>query len=199
MGQCHPPTTSSPPQSSTDSSTTATSIGGIAGIKELTEWGDGSEDLAVDPDAVTVITSALASGAVAGVKDTAVKAIKDAYAGLKRLITDRYAQVDVSEVEKKPDSKPKRDSLAEDLADAGAGEDVELLDAARRVLAVVRENSPQAAAAVGVDLERIEAAAVRIREVIATGGGVRGRDWAVSGDIDISGVRGGDLPAAPNP
>ncbi len=39
---------------------------------------------------LTVIASAIALGAAAGLKPTVEQAIKDAYEGLKRIITDRY-------------------------------------------------------------------------------------------------------------
>ena len=39
---------------------------------------------------ITTIAAAVALGAAAGIKDTASKAVKDAYAGLKTLIQDRY-------------------------------------------------------------------------------------------------------------
>src|SRR5207253_2604035 len=41
-------------------------------------------------DPVTLITSALLGGASAGLKDTATQSVKDAYAGLKRLIHRRF-------------------------------------------------------------------------------------------------------------
>lgn len=104
----------------------------------------------MDADAVTVITQALAAGAAAGLKDTAAKAVKDAYAGLRRLITDRYQDVDVSAVEKKPDSDAKRASLAEDLQGAGADRDAELLEAARRVLATVNTHAADTGSEIGV-------------------------------------------------
>ena len=153
----------------------------------------------MDPDAVTVIVSALSAGAGAGLQDTATNAVKDAYAGLKRLITDRY-RVDVSPVENKPESQAKRDSVAEDLHYAGADEDVEVLEAAEQVIAAVAQHAPAVGPAIGVDLEKLRAsAAVRIRGITATGTGVRGRDWVVGGDVDISGVRAGQpgMPADP--
>ncbi|MDU9048217.1 MAG: hypothetical protein Q3M30_05175 [Candidatus Electrothrix sp. Rat3] len=39
---------------------------------------------------ITTIAAAVALGAAAGLKDTASKAVVDAYAGLKKLIQDRY-------------------------------------------------------------------------------------------------------------
>jgi hypothetical protein len=155
----------------------------------------------MDPDTVTVVVSALSAGAAAGLKDTATNAVKDAYAGLKRLVTDRYL-VDVSPLESKPHSEAKRASLAEDLQEAGADADVEVLEAAQRVIAVVAAHAPDTGPAIGIDLERLEAAAsVRIRDVTATGTGVRGEDWKVGGDLDISGIHAGspDGPQGPSP
>ncbi|MGW5312030.1 hypothetical protein ACWEQ0_19395 [Nocardia thailandica] len=95
-------------------------------------------------DPVTaVVVSAIAAGALAGVGDTATQAVKDAYAGLKSLLSRKYAEVDVSKLEQKPDSQPKKDSLAEDLDDAGAAGDAELGRAAAAVLEAVREHAPQ--------------------------------------------------------
>jgi len=93
----------------------------------------------VDAD---VVVSAVSAGAAAGLTSTTSRAVADAYAGLKRLIADRYADVDVTAVQTKPGSTAKRDSLAEDLHDAGAGMDEELVAAAQRVLTVVAEHAP---------------------------------------------------------
>ena len=41
-------------------------------------------------DPVTMVVAALAAGAGAGVKDTATAAVKDAYAGLKGLLAERF-------------------------------------------------------------------------------------------------------------
>jgi hypothetical protein len=64
----------------------------------------------VDVDAVTAIVSAVSAGAGAGLKDTAAKAVTDAYGALKRLIIDQY-RPDVGPLEQKPDSRSKRESL----------------------------------------------------------------------------------------
>ena len=42
-------------------------------------------------DPISLIIAALAAGAIAGVKDTAGQAVKDAYAGLKALVHRRFA------------------------------------------------------------------------------------------------------------
>jgi hypothetical protein len=143
---------------------------------------------------VTIIVSALAAGALAGLKPTAEAAVKDAYAAFKALVRRKYGSVDVIPVEKKPDSEPKRESVAEDLRDAGAGSDVELLEAARTLLELIRSRAPETGPAIGVDLEEVTAAALRIHGVDAEGTGVRVRKGEFSGDIDISNVNAGRRP-----
>ena len=43
-------------------------------------------------DPISIIITALALGAAAGLKPTAEIAIKDAYAGLKKIIQDKYIE-----------------------------------------------------------------------------------------------------------
>jgi hypothetical protein len=141
-------------------------------------------------DPVTaVVVSAIAAGVVAGVGDTAAQAVKDAYAGLKSLLSRKYAEVDVSAVEKKPDSQPKKDSLAEDLDEAGAAGDPELGQAAAAVLEAVREHAPQVV--VGLDIENLVAEALKVTDVASAGDGVRVRSSTISGPAEFSNVRAG--------
>jgi hypothetical protein len=92
---------------------------------------------AVDP--VSLIIAALVAGAAAGTSDTVSSAIKDAYAGLKGLISRRFkdkpaAQLALSGHEADPATW--ESSLARSLADSGAREDSDVLAAALRVLAL---------------------------------------------------------------
>lgn len=145
-------------------------------------------------DAVSMIVTALASGAVAGLKPAAEQAVKDAYDGLKSLIQRKFSQVDVAPLERKPDSESKQKSVAEDLADAGADKDVEVLRAAQELIRIIESNSPEAAAAAGIDLERLRVGgSINIEDVIAAGTGVRGKNWEAEGDVTIKGVRAGSL------
>jgi hypothetical protein len=149
----------------------------------------------VDP--VTLIVSALAAGASAAFKSTAESAVKDAYEGLKKLLFGRYKDIDVAPVEKKPESEAKRQSLAEDLEAAGATGDDELREAAQRLIEAVRAHDASAGAAVGVDLEQVEAEFLKISDVSSTGTGVRVRHGTFTGGIDISGVDAGGGEAPP--
>lgn len=143
---------------------------------------------------VSIIVTALAGGALAGLKPTAEAAVKDAYAGLKALIQRKYGSVDVTPIESKPDSEARRNVVVEDLQAAGAEHDAELLEAARALLELLKNRAPETGSAIGVDLERVTAAALRIREVESEGTGVRVRDGQFTGDIEIGTVRAGKRP-----
>ena len=117
-------------------------------------------------DPITLVVTAVALGAAAGLTDTATQAVKDAYAGLKASLTRR--RVDVSGVERKPDSDTQRAALAETLADAG-DVDAEVVAAARAVTEAVAAHAPAAAPAIGVDLQRVRAGFLRIAAVEAAG------------------------------
>ncbi|MFC8383773.1 hypothetical protein [Nocardia sp. NPDC057272] len=141
-------------------------------------------------DPVTaVVVSAIAAGALAGVGDTAAQAVKDAYTRLKNLLSRKYSDVDVTALERKPESKSKKDSLAEDLADAGAAGDPELGTAAAAVLESVQQHAPQAV--VGVNVTGLVSAALTITAVASTGDGVRVTDSTIEGATEIRDVEAG--------
>jgi hypothetical protein len=99
----------------------------------------------VDP--ITIIVGALVAGVAAAAKPTAEQAVKDAYAGLKALIQRRFGErgdvaAAVQQVESKPESEPRQAVLKEELAEAGAAEDAEVLAAAKELLVLLQ---PQAA------------------------------------------------------
>lgn len=142
-------------------------------------------------DPITMIVMALAAGAAAGLKPTAETAIKDAYAGVKALITRKYAQVSLTPLENKPESESKRDSLKEDLQDAGADKDAELLAQVKALVEALEKHVPQSAAAVGVDLKDVKAAFLRVQKVSAEGTGVKVEKGEFTGGIDLGEVRAG--------
>lgn len=100
-------------------------------------------------DPATVIVTAIALGAAAGLKPTAEQAIKDAYAGLKALLVARFGKRGdtakaVDSVEQKPDSNGRKETLKEELVAAGAHRDQELVDRATELLKAVEGQSPGA-------------------------------------------------------
>jgi hypothetical protein len=149
-------------------------------------------------DPVSIIVTALATGAAAGLKPTAEKAVRDSYAAIKALISRKYSGVNVDLLEDDPASEARRAVLVEDLRRREAAGDEELLGQARAVLEAVEQYAPEAALAVGVKLEDIKAASLRISGVEASGSGVEVTGGEFAGDIDISnvsaGVRGRDRP-----
>ena len=92
----------------------------------------------------TTIAAAVALGAAESLKDVATQAIKDAYAGLKKLIQDRYGNNEdvtdaVDYVAKKPVAENRRQMLEEALKEAGADKDQELVQLAQQLLAALKE------------------------------------------------------------
>ncbi|MBF6222090.1 hypothetical protein IU479_28775 [Nocardia abscessus] len=139
-------------------------------------------------DPVTIVATAVAIGAAAGLTDTAKQSVTDAYGALKGLLTRRYRDVDLAQVEAAPDSAAQRESLAGALDAHGAAEDHELLAAARELIETAVRADVGAA---GVDLAMVEAAALRISRVTATGTGVRVHGGRFSGDIHIEDIEAG--------
>jgi hypothetical protein len=100
-------------------------------------------------DAVTVIETALAAGAGAGIKDTATQAVKDAYAGLKALVLRRVENQPagvVAVVEHEKDPEIWRVPLAKTLTAVGADQDRGLIDAAQRLLQLLDPEGARAGA-----------------------------------------------------
>ena len=143
-------------------------------------------------DPASVIVSAIVAGASAALRDTAGQAIKDTYASLKHFILERYRGASIELVEQDPSSRRRELVLEEDLQKAGADRDEELLRRAQAVLDAITRQPTEQAAALGVDLERVNAANIRVREIIASGTAFRAQYVETSGDIDLGTVRGGD-------
>ena len=83
-------------------------------------------------DPISLIIAALSAGAIAAAKDIAGTAVKDAYQGLKTLIKKKF------------ESEPKAQMVLDDaalkkkLAEAGAGQDEEIIKLAQELLKQVK-------------------------------------------------------------
>jgi hypothetical protein len=98
-------------------------------------------------DPITLIVTALASGAASGTADAASAAVKDAYASLKALVTKRLGgRADAELVLARHEGAPEvwQAPLAAELADAGADRDLELVRAARALMTLADEAGARA-------------------------------------------------------
>lgn len=142
----------------------------------------------------TLIVAALAAGATAGLTATAEQAVKDAYGGIKTWLKARYASVNLTALEKDPKSANRQGVLAEDLADAGAGEDPALQQKAQELLALLAQSEVgrAAAAGAGVILREVEVGQdLTVEEIIASGTGFFGERLKIQGNLTIRGVDAG--------
>ncbi|WP_432937462.1 hypothetical protein ACQPXM_25120 [Kribbella sp. CA-253562] len=149
---------------------------------------------------VSLVVAAVVAGAMSGLTDTATQVVKDAYAGLKRLLSRH--DVDVAALERRPESEVQKAALEENLTDALAGADPDaeqqVLDAAQTLISALREAPGTASEVVGVDLARIETEFIRVQEIRSTGTGFRGHDIKATGGIDLGVVEAGtDKPTGP--
>src|SRR5215469_14689821 len=150
----------------------------------------------MEPIGAIALSLALGAGAIAG-KAVVSELVKDAYASLKNLIKSRYPKVSVEQLEQAPESKNRRAVVVEDLTASGAAKDTELAAAAHRLIKLIEQHAPAAAATIGVDLRDVSAANLRLADIAASGTGVKVDHGTFTGDIDIRGVRAGVTPNEP--
>jgi hypothetical protein len=117
--------------------------------------------------------------------------VKDAYKKVKGLLADHFSSVPISLVTESPASKPRRALVESELSALNADQNMELVAAANKLLEAVKEHEPGAAHVVGVKLEDVEAANIRLRDIYSTHTGVEIKKAKVAGDIEIVGVHAG--------
>jgi hypothetical protein len=145
----------------------------------------------MDPITVTIV-SAVAAGAAAGASEVATSAIKDAYAGLKRLIADGYRNVApfVDAVEADPASKPEQTVLAKQLDQAGAAKDDGLKAAAQTLLDAIEKLRTKPEAAALFDFGVLHRARnVELQDIEALGTVFRAREATLEGDFKAKSIR----------
>ena len=92
-------------------------------------------------DPVSIIETALVVGAAASAKDTTSQAVKDAYAGLKSLLSRLLADKPKAQIildEHKADPQTYEKPLRKLLIEAHADQDADLFAAAERVMTLVQ-------------------------------------------------------------
>jgi hypothetical protein len=118
----------------------------------------------------TLIVTAAALGAATGLKPTAEQMVKDAYAGFKRVIIDHYGDyrdlIDSLEfLAEKPEDANRQAALAEELNNAEATKDLDLIEAAKAIHAVVEAYSPETHAVIGMDIKKLKATRLEVEKV----------------------------------
>jgi hypothetical protein len=96
---------------------------------------------------ITLILGALAAGALAGVTESATGAVKDAYAGLKRLVAARFAGKPAAELalaEHAADPDTWQAPLAKALAETGTDADPAVIEAAGRLMELLDQAGARA-------------------------------------------------------
>jgi len=93
---------------------------------------------------MSIIVGALVAGAAGAGKDVASQAVKDAYAGLKGLVVRKFgSKTEVGSalklLEKKPDAEDRKETLRVELEEAGAAQDGKVLELARFLMEVLKE------------------------------------------------------------
>lgn len=150
-------------------------------------------------DPATIIVTSLVVGAAAGLKPTAEQFVKDAYNGLKSLVSRRLGSpACVTLLESEPESRVKRDLVQEELNKQDLDKDRELLAQSKALLDLISRHAPEAVATVGVDLRDIQGASLVLEDILSSGAGVRIDGAKVSGDIRITSVRAGQPDHLPD-
>lgn len=140
----------------------------------------------------TAIVAALAAGVSAALKDVATQGIKDAYAGLKTLIVDRYKRkAAVEAVAEDPESQAQRAALAEALEKTGAAEDPDIVAEAERLSEELSKLPLETAPSLGLDIEDFEAENARFKDFATSGTAARLRRVKVKGDFVAEGIQSG--------
>jgi hypothetical protein len=133
---------------------------------------------------ISLIVSALAMGAVAAAKQVGGQASQDAYAGLKRLIEDRYKRGGaIQALQEDPSFESQKKALEDTLTKAGADKDPDVVTSAKVVTQALAAVPQAGLAAVGIDFERVKAVNAQIGDIDVLGlaTALRMRDSDVTG------------------
>jgi hypothetical protein len=148
-------------------------------------------------DPLAALWGALVAGAAGALQTTVADAVKDGYAALKNMLTERHKSVDLTTIERDPAAPDAQTALEQQLRVAGVAEDADLVALANVLLERIAQYDRDLATAVGVDLEGIKAGKIRIADVVSAGTGVRVRRAVAAGDFEITGVRAGNVGGTP--
>jgi hypothetical protein len=139
----------------------------------------------------TTIVAAVVAGVVAATKNVAAQAVKDAYAGFKKLLVSKFgdsknAVPALEGVENAPESETWQAVLRDEIEKAGLGQDEQVVKVARALLDLLEKHGEKPTASYHADLRGSGAIAQGAGAVAAGEGGIAvGRD--VQGGIHVGG------------
>ncbi|MGI4795008.1 MAG: hypothetical protein ACRYG8_13220 [Janthinobacterium lividum] len=146
----------------------------------------------MDLTIATQITDALSNGAIAAASGVATSLVTDAYGGLKALVVGRFKRpATIDALEEDPSSDTQKAAVAEALSKSGAADDPEVQDLARQLAAALAGMDALNAGAMGLDIEDLQAASVRLVDIVSQGTAVRIRRTTVTGTFEAEGIRSG--------
>lgn len=143
----------------------------------------------MEPVTITVVT-ALAAGALAAAKDVATSAVKDAYAGLKKLIIDRYKKAGplIEAVETHPTSQTDQKLLLNEFAQADA--DPKLKESAVNLLRTLEGLRDDPLAQAVFDFGKLRAARnFELNDIEFSGTLLRADEATFEGDFKATQIR----------
>jgi hypothetical protein len=143
-------------------------------------------------DPITIIVAALAAGSAAGLKETASKAIQDAYAGLRKILEATFGhehQVteSIEKVAKQPEDRLLREELGRLLKQRTGEIDNGVLEAAMKTRDAIETDAPDVVQAIGMDIGEFKAASLSIKNLRPpnTGTSFKARKVDIAGDATI--------------
>jgi len=142
-------------------------------------------------EVLTAIAAALALAGGEAAKTVVAEGVKDAYRAVKEFLSGKYPQVDLTQVEKAPQSKPRQEVLIEDLTNSGAAAGSDFSHLAKRLVDAVAAEMRKAGPQTGIQLREFEAASLRIDDVIASGTGVIAENTKIAGHAEFTRIRAG--------
>jgi len=145
---------------------------------------------------INLIADTLIAAAAHSQQQTLAPSATEHYHQLVDLLADR--QIELARVQKKPDSPGGHASLLEDLTDANADQDADLLAATLTLLATLRDQAPAESTSaeqnqsIGIDIDNVVAANANIFDVVSDDLAVRIRNSEFLGTVHVGQVVAGE-------
>ena len=146
---------------------------------------------------MNVIVEALSFGAIAVSTGALEASGADAYRRLREAVQRFVSPGEVASLEEKPRSEGRRSVVAEELEEAGKGEDVELAELAGQLMAALEVARTEAGDPL-FSFEDVEAVNVRLKRIRADRPVAQLKRTKLSGDFEAEDIDAG-MPPSGNP